>query len=125
MSTEQNIGDFLKRLMDSVPSDQLGADTEADYESTPSISNEDLQAQLKNQYIDGTEVVENDATDTSDNYFIDNDFLADAVISEENDAAYNAQIEEIAEVPPEAEEEPEVYSDFEKSAELCKELENR
>ncbi len=84
MSKEQNIDDILKLLKDSVSTESSESSTTSIENSNQNISNEALQEQLKNQYISTLDAYEVEKTDSSDGYFIDDDFLAEAVLTEES-----------------------------------------
>lgn len=84
MSKEQNIDDILQLLKDSFSNESTDESITGIENSEQNISNEALQEQLKNQYISTTfDSHEEEKEDSSDGYIIDNDFLAEAVLSEE------------------------------------------
>ena len=85
MSKEQNIEDILQLLKDSFEKESSEETKMGIEDLDQNISNEALQEQLKNQYIIKSDTYEAEKTDSSDGYFIDSDFLAEAVLSERSE----------------------------------------
>ena len=85
MSKEHNNEDILQLLKDSFSSESSEEDVVSIDNSEQNISNEALQELLKNQYISTSEPYEAEKTDSSDDYFIDDDFLAEAILEEESE----------------------------------------
>ena len=77
MSKEQNIDDILQLLKDSFEKESSGGSMDSIEKSEQNISNEALQEQLKNQYINASNSYEAEKTDAADSYFIDSDFLTE------------------------------------------------
>ncbi len=84
MSKEQNIDDILKLLKDSVSNEALETPMSDDVDSDANISYEALQEQLKNQYINSSDAYEVTDAEPSEGYFIDDDFLTEAALSQED-----------------------------------------
>lgn len=85
MSKEQNIDDILKLLKDSVSNESSEISKSDDLDFGTNISNEALQEQLKNQYINSSDTYEAEDAESSESYLIDDEFLAEAVLSQEDD----------------------------------------
>ena len=85
MSKEQNIDDILKLLKDSVSNESTEISRSDDVDFGTNISNEALQEQLKNQYIISSDTYEAEDAESLESYLIDDEFLAEAVLSQEDD----------------------------------------